>query len=470
MTPRLAILSGGRAGAVEPIKGAVASIGRHPTCQIRLDAERDTEVSNRHAVLQQKDGVWILRDLGSIQGTYLNGQRIAEEQPLNDGDLLRLGATGPEIQFLLSDRAQVAEPSREPTQPQPAKPMMSTEELERILAEEQAGQLARDAAAAARKRRLFQIAGGVVVVLVLALAGFLFWQRREARRAEEATRLLLLSQADSMMASVAAVDVASPFMRTSLDSARTAATRLRASLVDGGQNAVATASVMKSLDSAITRERDIADAAEFNPERAAAGSAPAVGLVIAQFADGSTALATGFAIRRDGTGGVLLTTKGAVLNAAGESPVQLQVLMPGSTQPIAARVLKTHTVEDIALLRVQQRGGIPVVQGLAWRTPPVTAGRPVAIVGYPPPIEIPARNDWRQFTLASTTTTGTVALITTGFVTVDGWGVPVSAGSPVIDDEGLVAGIISSAAPSAGGRLYDAVPVVFALELLDQLQ
>jgi hypothetical protein len=470
MTPRLAILSGGRAGAVEPIKGAVASIGRHPTCQVRLDAERDTEVSNRHAVVQRKDGVWVLRDLGSIQGTYLNGQRIAEETPLNDGDLLRLGAGGPEIQFLLSDRAQVAEPSREPTRAQPATPTLSAGQLEQILADEQAGQLARDAAAAARKRRLVRIVAGVVVVLALAIAGFLFWQRREARRVEEAARLLLLSQADSMMASVAAVDVASPFMRTSLDSARTAATRLRASLVDAGPNAVATASIMKSLDSAIARERDIANAAEFNPETAAAPGAPAVGLVIGQYADGSTALATGFAVRRDGTGGVLLTSKGVVLNAAGESPVQLQVLMPGMAQPIAARVLKTHSVEDIALLRVQQRGGIPVVPGLAWRTPPVAAGRPVALIGYPPPLELPAKNDWRQFTLVPTTATGTVALMTTGFITVDGWGVPVSAGSPVIDDEGLVAGIVSSAAPSAGGRLYDAVPVVFALELLDQLQ
>jgi len=273
-----------------------------------------------------------------------------------------------------------------------------------------------------------------------------------------------------MMASVAAVDVASPFMRTSLDSARTAATRLRASLVDAGPNAVARASIMKSLDAAITRERNIADAAEFNPTAAASGSVDAVGLVIAQYADGSTALATGFAIRRDGTGGVLLTTRGAVRNEAGESPVQLMVLMPGTDQPIAARVLKTHSVEDIALLRVQQRGGIPVIQGLAWRPPPVATGRPVAIVGYPPPTEVPANNDWRRVTITSTNSTGTVAQVTAGFITVDGWGVPVSAGSPVIDHEGLVAGIVSTAAPSAGGRLYDAVPVVFALELLDQLQ
>jgi len=208
VTPRLAILSGGRAGTVEAISGAVASIGRHPTCQIRLDAERDTDVSNRHAVVQQKDGVWTIRDLGSLQGTYLNGQRIAEEQPLNDGDLFRLGAAGPELQFLLSDRAPVAEPSRDPVQAQPAAPMLSAEEMARILEEEQAGQLARDAAAAARKRRLYQIIGGVALAVALVVAGLLFWQRKEQRRMEEEARLLLLAHADSMMASVAVVDVA----------------------------------------------------------------------------------------------------------------------------------------------------------------------------------------------------------------------------------------------------------------------
>jgi len=470
VTPRLAILSGGRAGTVEAISGAVASIGRHPTCQIRLDAERDTDVSNRHAVVQQKDGVWTIRDLGSLQGTYLNGQRIAEEQPLNDGDLFRLGAAGPELQFLLSDRAPVAEPSRDPVQAQPAAPMLSAEEMARILEEEQAGQLARDAAAAARKRRLYQIIGGVALAVALVVAGLLFWQRKEQRRMEEEARLLLLAHADSMMASVAVVDVASPFMRTSLDSARTAATRHRAALVEAGPNAVASAAIMKSLDSAVTRERDIADAAEFNPEAAAAASVRAVGLVVAQYADGSTALATGFAIRRDGTGGVLLTTRRVVLSEAGESPVSVLVLMPGVAQPMSARVLKTHTVEDIALLRVQQRGGIPVVQGLAWRTPPVAAGRPVAVVGYPPPIELPAGNDWRKASLSSASATGTAALVSPAFITVDAWGSPASAGSPIIDGEGMVAGIISSAAPSAGGRLYDAVPVEFALELLDQLQ
>ena len=66
--------------------------------------------------------------------------------------------------------------------------------------------------------------------------------------------------------------------------------------------------------------------------------------------------------------------------------------------------------------------------------------------------------------------TGTASRVAVEFITVDGWGASLGAGSPVIDADGLVAGIIATAAPSAGGRLYDAVPMKFALELLDQLQ
>lgn len=470
MNPRLAILSGGRAGTVEPLTGAVSSIGRHATCRVRLDADQDTEVSNRHAVVQKKDGVWTVRDLGSIHGTYLNGQRISAEQPLNDGDMLRLGASGPELQFLVSDRAQVSEPSREPMRAQPAKPALSHEELARILEEEQAGQLARDAAAAARKRRLVRaIALAAAAVIVVAAALFV-WRQQVAKRAAREAHLLLLATADSMMASVAEVQVMVPAMRSSLDSSQQAATRLRASLEEVGPGSLESPGIMARLDSAITRERDIARAAQFDHAKIAAPSQAAVGLVVAQYADGSTALATGFAVRRDGTGGVLLTNRRVLVNPQGEAPVQVLVLMPGLAQPLTARILATHSIEDVALLRVQQRGGIPVVQGLAWKEPPVAAGSPVSIVGYALPVEPPAGGDWRKATVATTAATGSAARVAGGFITVDGWGSQLGAGSPVIDSEGLVAGIIATAAPSNGGRLYDAVPMAFALELLDQLQ
>jgi pSer/pThr/pTyr-binding forkhead associated (FHA) protein len=76
----LALLSGARAGAREPLGGNFMSIGRHPTCDVRFDPEQDLDVSSRHAVLFLKEGRWHLRDLGSTNGTYVNGTRIAGER------------------------------------------------------------------------------------------------------------------------------------------------------------------------------------------------------------------------------------------------------------------------------------------------------------------------------------------------------------------------------------------------------
>lgn len=470
MTPRLAILSGARAGAVEPLAGTVTSIGKHPTCRVRLDADADIEVSNRHAVIHQKDDAWTVRDLGSIHGTYLNGTRISREEPLNDGDLLRLGAGGPEIQFLLSDRAPVAEPSREPVVAQPKVPALSPEEVARVLEEEQAGQLARDLAAAAARRRIIRIASAATLGFGLLVAGAWGWQRQAARKAERAAYQLDLARADSLISSAPALAVSQPAMRASFDSARRVATVQRSALEDAGPNPSARAPIMKALETAVRRQRDIADAAALAPAVVGSQSTAAVGLVMAQYADGRTVLATGFAVRRDGTGGVLLTTRNALVTGEGEAPVEVLVRIPGEASPLPATIVALHGVEDVALLRVQNRGGIPVVQGLGWRDPAIEQGRPMVIIGYPPPIEVPASGDWRQASPFSTTVTATAARVASGFITADGWGAPLGAGSPAIDAEGLVIGLVSTAAPSAAGRLYDVVPVKFALELLDQLQ
>ena len=470
MKPRLAIISGGRAGAVEPLTGAVASIGRHPTCAVRLDPEHDVEVSTRHAVIQKVEDGYTVRDLGSVHGTFVNGVQLSAAQPLFDGDVIRLGASGPELQFLVADEGPIAAPSLAATHVDLPVSHGASPELTRILEEAEAARSAHESARADRRKRLIRTVGLVAAGLLLATIGTIGWRIYDTKKAEAAALRFNLARADSLMGTVANVSVSAPAMRSTLDSARIDAGRLREQLQQVGRDPAAAGPVLSSLDSAIALAQQVAAAGRFDPAVIAAPSQAAVGLVVAQFADGSSALVTGFAVRRDGTGGVFLTTKGALVNAAGERAVSVIVVLPGVAQPLPARILAVHPTEDLGLLRLQQKGGIPIVSALGYKEPPVGVGQPVSLVGYAPPVELPPGGDWKKSTLLPVPVTGTASKVTKGFLTIDGWGSVVAPGTPVIAPDGSVAGLISSAAPSAGGRRYDAVPVQFALELLDQLQ
>jgi hypothetical protein len=66
------------------------TIGRQSDCSIPLN---DQNVSRRHAEIVPGRGAYVVRDLGSTNGTMVNGTRIASEQRLNDGDILSFGST-----------------------------------------------------------------------------------------------------------------------------------------------------------------------------------------------------------------------------------------------------------------------------------------------------------------------------------------------------------------------------------------
>jgi hypothetical protein len=64
------------------------TIGRAPDCDCHLV---EPSVSRRHAQLRRVDETWLLRDLGSSNGTRLNGLRVTEEIEVRPGDQLSLG-------------------------------------------------------------------------------------------------------------------------------------------------------------------------------------------------------------------------------------------------------------------------------------------------------------------------------------------------------------------------------------------
>ncbi len=66
------------------------SVGRLPECTIPLS---DHNVSRKHAEIRPGRGAYVVVDLGSTNGTMVNGTRITGEQRLGDGDILSFGST-----------------------------------------------------------------------------------------------------------------------------------------------------------------------------------------------------------------------------------------------------------------------------------------------------------------------------------------------------------------------------------------
>jgi len=83
----LVVLQGAKAGARIALDADLIKIGRHPESDIFLD---DITVSRRHAEILRDSARYRVRDVGSLNGTYVN-RDLVDEAELTDGDELRIG-------------------------------------------------------------------------------------------------------------------------------------------------------------------------------------------------------------------------------------------------------------------------------------------------------------------------------------------------------------------------------------------
>jgi hypothetical protein len=113
--PELVALSGDR-----------LTIGKDPSNDLTIDS--DATVSRLHAVLERFSSGWVLRDVGSRNGTFVNGERVFGERVLRPGDEVRIGQTR------LVYRADASQPQVTATEAARPAPQLTQRERDVLLA------------------------------------------------------------------------------------------------------------------------------------------------------------------------------------------------------------------------------------------------------------------------------------------------------------------------------------------------
>ena len=85
-----------------PLEKAIVLIGRQSDCDISLTLSR--KISRKHCCVAQVNNKYVVRDLGSTNGVYLNGTRIKKEATLSMGDDLMIG----DVHFRMQSEAKLS--------------------------------------------------------------------------------------------------------------------------------------------------------------------------------------------------------------------------------------------------------------------------------------------------------------------------------------------------------------------------
>ncbi|NIM95162.1 MAG: FHA domain-containing protein [Anaerolineales bacterium] len=117
-TSRLIVRTGPNPGMVFDLTKEITTMGRDVANDIVLG---DPEVSRQHARLTRTPGGYVLEDLGSTNGTFVNNERLAAPRVLRGGDVVGLSEKVTlDFEFITSETAEtVVSPSAEPAVPTP---------------------------------------------------------------------------------------------------------------------------------------------------------------------------------------------------------------------------------------------------------------------------------------------------------------------------------------------------------------
>jgi len=418
---------------------------------------------------------FVVRDLGSTNGTWLNDVRIRSDRPLEAGDRIRLGARGPEVEFTLTTVEQrptpvvVADtPSPVPPRAGPTHPKKSESEFEST---EGPTDLRIRMEVARQTDRLRRRIGAGIIAGLLLIATAISWSSYRGsvkQRAVATEQARLLTQVDSLQRVLASASNQASVLRRALDSARIDAGVLRARIAAQGLDPDSLLALNTRVAETIVQHTRLLEAADLDVSDLHQANAPAVVMVFAENQDGRSFSSTGFVARSSGDTGWIVTARHAVTDAQGQPAVRIVVGLPGRPSVYRSTLLRLHDSLDLALLRVISRSGLPSVSRLDPR--PAMVGDPLAVIGYPLGLDLPMSSETvpGALNLSPTTSKATVSRTLPTLLQLDGYGVEGVSGSPIFSTTGGVVGMLYGGAPDTGGRIVYAVPSAHILAFLDQ--
>lgn len=448
-------------------------VGRRPGLELSFDPDQDLGVSGTHAELVEAEGGWILRDLGSRNGTFLNGAPVPQDpeggRVLSDGDRISFGAGGPEVEVAFAGNT-----------------------LSRIRAE------------AGRQTRYLRVA---VILLGLGLAGALISfaalnQVRESGFREERARLL--AQTEEALAEVAALSAAQS-RRGQADAAPSVG-QADVPAAAPHETASALAVEVEALTEALQRSeselQEIRRALRRAPEPGSpgrgaeedtedlrrqlqaataalrrqqlagsldlgsiqAGNRQAVALVFVEDPSGTVVTGTAFAVRPDGT---LLTVRHLVRPDPDRAPpTRIAVQFTDSDQVWPASLVAVSEEVDLAALRVENiTGQVPVIRGINTRPDTLGAGVAVGSLGFP----LGGSPEAGSTLARPLVTAGVLRALRPRELEVYGYGDVGASGSPVFDSAGEVLGVLFGGRSEGSEQILLAVNGVQAVRFLGRV-
>jgi S1-C subfamily serine protease len=438
----LEILTGSLAGRRLDFEPGKVHVGRAADAHLRFDPEVDLEVSGRHAELRFDGGGWIVQDLGSTNGTWLNGEEVSGSRPLAEGDEIWFGQVGPRVRVLRSGR--VPGPLSGPAP---------------------GGMRASAGPAALEARGPVAMIAWAVGAALLVVAVFVMVQR-SGRGDWEAERDLLTARVDSLLAREstlsAQVEATRQQAADSVAEARAEIERLRERLqaVSAQSEDGEVDELRRELQEAMVLLEQQQLAAALDVEEIRRRVEPAVAMIWSEWSDGR--VATGTAVSVDG-GGTLLTSRHVVApDDVGEGD-RVAVQFAGSAQVWRADLIETHPQVDLAWVQPEGIvGEVPSLDGINLRVDTLPAGSPVAIVGFP--LGGRARSAADGSRPRAVVSSGILLGSDDRELRVRGYGAEGASGSPVVARDGRMIGVVYGGTEEAGSRILLAVPIRYFTE------